>query len=109
MSVQSVSELYPRQWLRPDDLGGRAFTVKIISAVVQDFHQPADNTVKPAIVLTFERAQRRLILNKSQAMSLAEILGDSLAGWPGRSIALTPATGRTGKPTITIGEVTNGG
>jgi hypothetical protein len=105
----TVSGLYPRQWIKPEDLGGKSVTVKIASATVQDFFQPASGEVKAAIVLAFERAQRRMICNKTQALDLAAILGDDLTGWPGHTITLTPGTGRTGRPTITILEASNGG
>jgi hypothetical protein len=98
----TVSGLYPRQWLKPEDLQGKSVTVKIASAQVQDFFQPATGEVKAAIVLSFERAQRRMICNKTQALALAELLGDDLTGWPGHTITLASGQGRTGKPTIFV-------
>ena len=100
--TKTVNDLLPRLWLKPEDLGGRRVTVKIIAAQVQEFRQ-RDGTMRAAVVLSFERAQRRLIANKTQCLALAEITGkDAFADWPGHSITLGPATAPNGKPTIAV-------
>lgn len=99
---QTVGDLYPRKWLKCEDLGGRAVTVKILAVDVDELRQP-DGTRRQAAVLTFERASKRLILNKTQCGALAAICGsERLADWPGHTVQLTPATAPNGKPTIAI-------
>jgi hypothetical protein len=100
--VRTVGDLYPRKWLKPEHLGGRKVTVKISEVGVQEFHQP-DGTLKPAPVLSFEHAQRKLILNKSQCTALALLLGSgAFSDWVGRTVVLSAATATNGKPTIAV-------
>jgi hypothetical protein len=103
-AIRTVADLYPRLWLKPEDLGGRKITVKITGAEVREFRQ-RDGEMKPAVVLTFERAQRRMILNKTQTLALAELTGSpAFADWPGHTVALAQVTGPTGRPTIAVTE-----
>jgi len=100
----TVSDVYPSRWLHVDDLAGRQVTVTIAAVEVGSFRQ-RDGTYRAAVVLTFERATKALILNKGQAQRVAAILGtERLAEWAGRRLTLAPGTGPTGKPTIAITE-----
>ena len=71
---RTVSDLFPSKWLKAEDLDGRPHTVRIVDVTVESLRQP-DGSSKPAAVLTFERASKRLILNKTQATALADLLG----------------------------------
>jgi hypothetical protein len=98
----TVSELYPRLWLKPEDLRGRSITVTVVSVDVQEFRQ-RDGSHKAAAVLSFERASKRLIANKTQVQALATILGsERFAEWVGKSVALAPDVAPNGKPTIAV-------
>lgn len=102
--MQTVADVYPCRWLHPDDLGGRTVAVKIAQVGVEEFRQ-RDGSYKVAIVLTFERATKRLICNKTQAHTIATILGtERLGDWPGRTIRLGTGRAPNGKDTITIEE-----
>ena len=62
-----------------------------------------DGSYKPALVLTFERATKRLICNKTQTWAAMEAIGDErFADWIGHSLTLAPGIGHTGKPTIIV-------
>ena len=97
----TVSELYPEKWLKPNHLKGPV-TVKIARAEVEDFRMP-DGSHKAALVLTFEKATKRLICNKTQTWAAMEAIGDErFAAWVGHSLTLAPGIGQTGKPTIVV-------
>jgi hypothetical protein len=99
---ETVSELYPRQWLRADDLGGKAHDLTIRRADVETLRQ-FDGTTAPRVVLTFEGARMRLVCNKTQAKALAGLTGsDRFADWAGHRVRLAPATAHNGKGTIAI-------
>jgi len=101
-----VSEVYPL-WLHADDLKGKAVTVKI-SKVDLEVFRGRDGTERPALVLSFEKARRRLVLNKTQANALARVLGtERLAEWPGKAVTLAPGQAPNGKQTIIIKEASN--
>ena len=105
---ETVSELYPRQWLRADDLAGKAHVVTIRRADVETLRQ-YDGTTAPRAVLTFEGARMRLILNKTQCKALAEVTGsERFSDWAGHKVRLAPATAHNGKPTIQIKGVEDG-
>jgi hypothetical protein len=99
---RTVSDLFPSPWLKPEDLAGRAVVVKIVAAQVETLRQ-FDGTQAPKLVLTFERATKRLIVNKTQAKRLAEVTGtEAFAAWAGHRVTLKPAVAQNGKPTVGI-------
>jgi hypothetical protein len=98
---QTVSELYPEKWLKPHHLKSPV-TVRIARAEVEEFRMP-DGSHKNALVLTFEKATKRLICNKTQVHAAMAAIGDEhFAAWVGHSLTLAPGVGQTGKPTIVI-------
>ena len=109
---ETVSELYPRQWLRADDLGGKAATVTITEAIVESFRaQPGD--ARQAVVLSFaandKPCARRMICNKTQTRAIMALVGsERFDEWPGHTVTLAPATAPNGKPTIAVSGGPNG-
>lgn len=102
MTPATVSELYPSPWLKPEDLAGRAVTVKIVAAQVEEIRQ-FDGSKAPKLVISFEKASKRLIANKTQARRLAELTQtEAFAAWAGHRVTLKPAVAQNGKPTIAI-------
>ena len=101
-----ASEIYP-MYLKAADLGGKAVSVKITRVDLEVFHG-RDGSERPALVLSFEKARRRLILNRTQARELCRILqSERLADWPGKSVTLAPGQAPNGKQTITVKEAQN--
>lgn len=103
----SVNKVYPSPWVSPDDIA-RPVTVTIAAVAVEEFRRP-DGTREHKIVLGFKGAQKRLPLNKTQAKTLARLLGDDAEGWAGSTIILAPATAPNRKATIAIGAPGAGG
>lgn len=98
---KTVSDLFPSKYLSAEDLRGNRYTLKIVSADVellrgiQGEHYSA--------VLTFESAQKRLVLNKTQAQAMAQITKtEVVSAWAGKRIMLSPGRAHNGKPTIVI-------
>lgn len=99
---RTVSDLFPSPWLKAEDLAGRAVTVKIVAAQVETLRQ-FDGTQAPKLVLTFEKATKRLIVNKTQAKRLAEVTKtEAFADWVGHRVTLKPAVAQNGKLTVGI-------
>ena len=97
----SVSAVYPSPWISPDDVG-RPITVTIAAVTVEEFRRP-DGSQEHKIVLAFKGARKRLPLNKTQAKTLAGLLGDDAEKWAGRTIILAPAMAPNRKATIAVG------
>jgi hypothetical protein len=105
---QTVDELFPSPWLKAADLQGRPVTVRIQTIDFEDIRQRDGERVQKA-VLTFERASKRLILNKTQASDLAAVCGSTrIADWVGQRVMLAPTTAENGRLTIAVRKV-NGG
>jgi len=99
----TVSELFPRVWLKSSDLGGRAVTVKIAGVKVEELRQ-LNGEKAPKVVLTFEGKKLRLACNKTQAIAIGRIAGsERFADWVGFTVVLSPGMAQNGKPTIIVG------
>lgn len=99
---QTVSDLYPSEWLKPDDLNGRSFTLTIHTITLEQLHNPRTNKKELKAVLDFGRT-KRLPLNKTQCLAIADIAqSERFEDWPDTRITLHPATAANGKPTIGI-------
>lgn len=102
---QTLSQLYPGKYLKADDLNGKSYTLRIVAVNVELVRQ-FDGTKAWKVVLSFDKAQKLLILNKTQCRALAAITGSELfARWQGVTVRLSPVTAQNGKPTIHIAKV----
>ena len=104
MPPTTVSQLqaYTSPWLKASDLQGRAATVTIETATVEEIRQ--QNGQKEArIVVAFAGKSKRLICNKTQALTLADLAKTEVfENWRGLVVTLEPATTRSGQDTINI-------
>ena len=104
MTLTSLSQLsaYQSPWLKASDLQGRAVTVTVERATVEDIRQQSGQK-EPRIVIAFKGKEKRLILNKTQALTFADIAKtEEFGSWSGLTVVLQPATTRTGQSTINI-------
>jgi hypothetical protein len=100
-NIKTVSDLYPSPWLHAGDLA-KPVAVRIAGVELQEFHLP-DGTDHLALVVSFEKAKRRLILNKTQARALMAICGTEVfSEWVGASVQLAPAMASNHKGTIAV-------
>ena len=80
-----IDELYPSRFLRCTDLNGRPMVVTISSITREDIGG------EPKVIMSFTNGGKNLILNKTNARTIARILGDETRGWAGKAITLVPA------------------
>ena len=99
-----VSQLFPSKWLSAADLP-HPVTATISKAAVRELRQQ-DGSMEQKLVVTFERASKEWILNKTQATALAEALGDMYGDWPGARVKLAAGRAQNGKDTIVVVEAT---
>src|SRR5690606_24028193 len=79
-----ISNAFPSNYIRAADLQGRSVVVTIDRVTLEDLngeHKP---------VLHFEGKHRGLVLNKTNATTLAGSFGDDTAAWEGQKIELFP-------------------
>ena len=97
----SQLDAYTSPWLKAADLQGRAHRLKVERATVEEVRQ-TDGSKELKIIVTFEKAKKRLICNKTQALALADAAHtEEFSRWAGLTVILEPAVTR-GKDTINI-------
>ena len=109
---RTIGELWPSKWLKPEDLK-RPATVIVAGVDWPEVYNPntRQKEVKAAIRFAFRKADgttieldKRLIVNRTQAVAIAEIAGtDVLDGWTGTAVTLAAGSAHTGAATIVIG------
>ena len=99
---ETVAELFPSEWLTADALQGRQVRVVIERIDFEDLRQ-RDGTRERKAVVTFEKAHKRLILNRTQAKAIQAIAAsERFADWPGLAVVLREGQAPNGKPTIIV-------
>lgn len=104
----NIQQIFPRKWLYPEDLGGRAVTVQIAGATLEDLRNPRTNKMESKLIVSFAKATKRLICNKTQAYAIASATGSQDTDkWLGSKVTLSAAVAPNGKATILITPVAN--
>lgn len=93
-----VRLLYPNNYLSGLDLGGKDVTLTIRRVVVEALKTERGEEKKP--VMYFEETrkkaeqngdvskEKRLVMNKTNAMTIASLLGNEIDNWKGQRITL---------------------
>jgi hypothetical protein len=82
--MPDVSDIYPSRFLKSADLKGRSARVTIATAQVEELNN------KSKVVLTFVGRDKSLVLNKSNAIILADAWGGRTEGWVGKELEISP-------------------
>lgn len=95
----TIDEIFPSKWLKPSDLGSNA-RVAIIAKIDYEI-VGTEREKKP--VLSFQNSTKRLILNKTNAQTLANLYGREVLGWVGKKVILYVAEVQfRGVPTLAV-------
>ena len=81
--MPSVDNLFPSSFLKAADLGSKTWPLVIDRLEIQEMD---DGKRKP--VVFFEKAEKGLVLNKTNANRIAYALGKDTDGWRGKTIKL---------------------
>ena len=81
MSVK-ISTAFPSQYRKCADLNGKPWDMKIRTVVLEDLGQGSDKEEKP--VVYFHKGQKGLVLNKTNATTIAKVYGDDTSAWTGQ-------------------------
>lgn len=82
-------QLYPGRFIKTGDLLGRNITLKIASVDLDELEGETGKKVKG--VITFERTEKQLALNKTNGICLKEMFGKKVQEWVGKRVTLMPA------------------
>ena len=79
-------DVYRSQYMKADDLNGRTATYTVTGCTAEAVGEDTK------LVLAFTETDRPLVLNKTNATTMAELHGPETDGWTGKQIKLVPAT-----------------
>lgn len=97
---RTLKDLFPSRFLTAADLP-RPVVATIARILFEDL-TGRDGTQTKAVVY-FQRAQKALVLNKTQATALADLAGsEEISAWLGLTVQLAPGRAQNGKDTIVI-------
>ena len=80
------TDIYRSSYMKADDLNGRTAKHTIVDCTAEVVGEDK------RLVLAFSDNDRPLVLNKTNANSLAELYGPETGGWEGKAIKLVPST-----------------
>jgi len=104
--MASIRELWPDKWLRAEHLKGKRPTVAIEAVTVEPLYNPRSKRHEPKLIVAFYGKSLRLVLNKTQATSLATICkDDDYTTWVGHRVVLSTGRAPNGADTILISPV----
>ncbi len=87
-----ISELYPSKYVKAQDLNGKTVTLTMAKLVIEELGHGTEKERKP--VLYFQKATKGMILNATNARTIAALHGDDSIAWEGKRISIYPTTVR---------------
>ena len=79
-------EIYRSKYMKADDLNGRSATYTVSGCIAEDVGDDRK------LVLAFSETDKPLVLNTTNATTMAELHGPETDGWEGGKVKLVPAT-----------------
>ena len=91
--------LFPSDFVKSADLGGKEVTVTI-KAITVDELTMAGGIKKNKAVIRFEKAKKKLVLNRTNADIIAKMYGKDTDKWIGKTITMYETTTTFGGKTV---------
>ena len=89
--MPNMSQMFPSKWLRGPDLQGQEVPVVVSAVTLEEFDDQEKNTTAQKWCLWFTGKDKGLVLNKTNARTIADFYGDDTDDWMGRTVTLYPA------------------
>lgn len=83
--------MFSSEYLHEYDLPAAEVTVEIMSVEATEA-QLAGGKKKKAPLVAFKGAEKKLLLNKTNAKAIAALYGNDTAAWPGKKVTLFRST-----------------
>lgn len=83
-----LSEAFPSNFLKADDLNGKPVTLRIAGVVIEELGQGKDKERK--LIISFAGTEKKLVCNKTNANTISKLYGDDTDMWVNQRITLTP-------------------
>ena len=96
-------KLFPGKYLKAADLDGQDVTLPILKIVREDVGTDRGKEIKA--VLYFDKTREdgspaRMVLNVTNAGTIADMYGNTVEDWAGKQITLYPTKCRMGRETV---------
>lgn len=91
--------LFPSNYVGAHDLKGKDVTLTIEAVAIEELTMAGGKTENKPIV-RFKGASKALVLNKTNAKSIAKQHGKTTDDWIGKQITLYPTTTKCGRETV---------
>ncbi len=86
-----LTQMFPKRYATGSDFQGKALTLTVARVASEKMHPQANAPETEKWVLYFNETKKGVILNRTLAFQIAEILGsDETEEWVGKSITLFP-------------------
>lgn len=82
-------ELYPGRFLKVGEFKGKQVTLKIADVDLEEL--VGDKGAQLKGVISFEKTQKKLALNKTNGLCLRAMFGKKLSEWVGKRVTLFPS------------------
>ena len=82
----NVHQMFPSRYVTAFDLNGSDVTAKILRVGIEEMRSQRGTENKP--VVYFENAKKAMVLNKTNAMTIASLYGPETDDWAGKMITL---------------------
>jgi hypothetical protein len=99
--MTSFDDIYGSKYLGAADVGGNTLRVKIAKVELADLRQQ-DGSTQKKFVLLFDGQDKAMVLNKTNAMTLANAFGKNRDDWVGQRLEIYSVMTGLGKPGLRI-------
>ena len=91
--------MFPSEYLAAVEFKGRDVTLTIKSVAMENLRM-RDGSTEAKPVLSFAETEKRLVLNKTNADSIAHLYGHEAKAWIRKRVSLYPTQARFGRETV---------
>lgn len=88
--MPSIFDQFPSKYLAARDLGDEGEVVTIEDVSIEAMKDQQTGQMQNKVILTFKEYDKGLILNKTNASTIATLLGDDTDDWEGQKITIFP-------------------
>lgn len=99
--MTEFDEIYGSKYLSVNDLNGGVIRAKIAQVDVKELREQ-DGTMRKKYILTLHNQQKQLILNKTNAKTIAMAVGPDRHLWLNLGIELSSVMTGLGKPGLSV-------
>lgn len=92
--------LFPSMFIQADDLKGKDWTLTIESVRKEELHMRGQAKKLPKVVLTFQRARKKMVCNVTNAETIVDLYGKEARAWIGKAITIYPTKVKFGRAMV---------